>query len=189
MYLEAPSQEYYMNDLHIRTERKTIYITIYTYIQTFFGLCKHHEPFSIVFAFPASIWHWVLQRATCFSCIFLLTWKEAFGWEVHGKGIQRRPFIITCITLQGANISPWCLAYLKMIFLFFQVGYVNSLEGRYIQLSYLSFSNWPCPRLASHFNATFHQDTAGGEKWFFSIFVPLQRTGFFRMISRESCRW
>ena len=34
----------------------------------------------------------------------------------------------SCITLQGINISP-DKAYLKMIFLFPQVGYVSFLEG------------------------------------------------------------
>ena len=32
-------------------------------------------------------------------------------------------------TLQGTNISPWFPAYLKMMFLFRQVGYVSFLEG------------------------------------------------------------
>ena len=144
-------------------------LDIYIYIQTRLWLCKHHELFSIVFAFPASFWHWVLQRATCFSCISLLTWKEAFGWEVHGKGIQRRPFIITCITLQGTNISPWCLACLKMIFLFFQVGYVNSLEGRYIQLSYLSFSNWPLTKVSFTFQCNFSPRHGGRREMIFFL--------------------
>ena len=155
-----------MNDLHIRTERKTIYIHIY--IQTCLWLCKHHEPFWIVFAFPASIWQWVLQRATCFLPYIFTDLKKAFGWEVHGNGIQRSPFIITCIPLQGANISPWCLAYLKMIFLFFQLGYVNSLEGRYIQLSYLSFSNWPLTKVSFTFQCNFSpRHGARGEMIFF----------------------
>ena len=39
-------------------------------------------------------------------------------------------------TLQEINISPWCLAYLKMImvFLFPRWGYVHFLEGIYIYI-------------------------------------------------------
>ena len=151
MHLEAPSQEYYINDLHIRTERKTIYIytDVFMIMQT---------SWTILDCFLLSLhpyMHWVLQRATCFYRNIFTDLKRSIGWEVQQQKESKGCQLITCITLQGTNISPWCLTYLKMIFLFFQVVYVNSLEGRYIQLSYLSFSNWPLTKVSFTFQCNF----------------------------------
>lgn len=45
MYLEAPSQEYYMNDLHILTERKTRYIYIYRRVCDYANIMNYSRLF------------------------------------------------------------------------------------------------------------------------------------------------